>query len=288
MKAFRPWLLLLLALASGTAAAMIALQYLRPRAIDQLRPASGPSQVVVANHPLAVGTVVGKNDIRMVDWPSQALPEGYLTAGDKAIGHGVIAPIQTNEPLLASKLADLDAGGGLPVAIPMGMRAVSVRVDEIVGVAGFVLPGTRVDVMVTLSGGGGSGNRSVSTRVILQNVLVLAAGQSVERGTDEKPRTVAVITLLTTPSDAETLALAANQGRIQMALRPALDTAEVVTTGATVAALLAPRTAPRPSRRRPVRLVPTPTPESRATVVEGFMGGQRTLTRFGTGGSTPE
>ncbi len=286
MKGFRPWLLLLLALASGTAAAFIALQYLRPRALDQLHTTADPGRVVVATHPLPVGTVVGKNDVRMVEWPSQAIPEGYLTASDQAVGHGVIAPVQTNEPLLASKLAGQGAGGGLPVAIPVGMRAVSVRVDEIVGVAGFVLPGTRVDVMVTLSGGGGE--RNVSTRVILQNMVVLAAGQSVERGTDEKPKTVTVITLLATPADAEMLALASNEGRIQMALRPALDTVQVATSGATLAALLGARPTPRPSGPRRVRMVPTPTPEARATVVEGFMGGQRTITRFGAGRPTPE
>ena len=171
------------------------------------------------------------------------------------------------------------------MALPQGMRAVSVRVDEIVGVAGFVLPGTRVDVMVTLTGT--RPDDGVSTRVILQNMLVLAAGQSVERDADEKPRTVTVITLLTTPTDAEMLALASNQGRIQMALRPALDTVQVATAGATMATLLGARPAPVRSPRR-AQAAPAPTPESRATVVEGFMGGQRTLTRFGPGRPSPE
>ena len=285
MKSFRPWLLLLLALVSGTAAAMIALQYLRPRSLEQLSATSAPSRVVVATRSLPVGTILSKSDVRQVEWPSQAVPEGYITMIDQAVGHGVMAPIQTNEPLLTSKLAGSGAGGGLPVAMPLGMRAVSVRVDEIVGVAGFVLPGTRVDVMVTLTGA--RSDQNISTRVILQNMLVLAAGQSVERDAEEKPRAVTVITLLTTPSEAETLALASNQGRIQMALRPALDTVQVATSGASMANLLGARPAP-PSSPRRARVAPTPTPESRATVVEGFMGGQRTLTRFGPGRTSPE
>ena len=114
MNSIRPWLLLLLALASATAAAMIALRYLRPRSLEQLSATSAPSRVVVATRSLPVGTILGKADIRQVEWPSQALPEGYITAVDQAVGHGVMAPIQTNEPLLASKLAGSGAGGASP------------------------------------------------------------------------------------------------------------------------------------------------------------------------------
>jgi pilus assembly protein CpaB len=214
-----------------------------------------------------------------MDWPSQAIPEGYLSTSEQVVGRGVITPIQANEPLLATKLAGAGAGGGLAISIPDGMRAVSVRVDEVVAVAGFVTPGTRVDVLVTLNRLGAG--REVTTRAVLQNVQVLAAGQSVERDRDGKPLTVTVITVLVAPAQAELLALASIEGRIQLALRPSLDTVQVVTAGASIQQLLgaAPPTRVAPDRR--VRFLPAPTPEARATVVEGIQGGQRVLTTFG-------
>src|SRR5439155_16731747 len=115
-----------------------------------------------------------------------------------------------------------DAGGGLPIIIRDGMRAMSVRVDEVIGVAGFVLPGTHVDVLLSLDKGD---NRSQSiTRTILQNVQILAAGQSVTRDKEGKPQTVSVVTLLVSPEDAELLVLATKEGRLQLALRNTLDT----------------------------------------------------------------
>jgi pilus assembly protein CpaB len=171
------------------------------------------------------------------------------------------------------KLADRDGGGGMPILIPQGMRAVSVRVDEVVQVAGFVTAKTRVDVLVTLDGGDGG---SAVTRLILQNVPVLAAGQTVERDREGTPVTVSVITLLVSPEDAERLTLAATQGRIQLALRSMMDMGEVTTNGARLSGLVqAPRQAAAPTRT--VRVEAS---QGDATIVETFRGGVRTLTRF--------
>ncbi len=142
---------------------------------------------------------------------------------------------RTNEPILDAKLADAAEGGGLPPLIPPGMRALSVRVDEVVGVAGFVTPQTRVDVILTITPSGSSDARS---KVILQNIRALAAGQEIRRDEDGKPMTVTVVTVLVTPEQAEKLVLASTQGRIQMALRNMLDLDEVDTPGERVSGLL--------------------------------------------------
>jgi len=126
-----------------------------------------------------------------------------------------------NEPVTESKLAPTEAGAGLTTAIPEGMRAVAIRVNDVIGIAGFVLPGTRVDVIVT--GSPDERGRNDTAKVILESIEVLAAGQSIEQGTDGEPQTVQVITLLVTPEGAEKLALASVDGRLQLALRHPLD-----------------------------------------------------------------
>ncbi len=156
------------------------------------------------------------------------------------------------------------------------MRAISVAVDAVVGVAGYVLPSTRVDVLLTL-GGTGPG-RETTTKVIMQNVRTLTAGQSLQQDKDGHPMEVSVVTLLVTPEQAETLALAANQGRIQLALRNTLDTVKVQTTGARVGTLLGGPSG-RPAIRRAAPAA-AETTEPSATTVEVYRGGQRTLERF--------
>ena len=189
-------------------------------------------------------------------------------------------PLHPNEPLLESKLAPKDGGGGLPVAISEGMRALSVRVDEVISVAGFVVPGTRVDVLLTMAGAERA--KEAVTKVILQNVQALAAGQSVEKDKDGRPQPVGVLTVLVTPEQAESLALASNQGKIQLALRNTLDTLHIKTDGARASSLLALRPAsgrPAPRPNRGPRAV-TPTPRAAETVIEGYNGGVRTLLKF--------
>ena len=240
--------------------------------------ASEPSRanVVLSNRYLPVGSVVTERDVKVVSWPGDAVPIGYIRSVKDAVGRGVITPVAENEPLLATKMSTKDAGGGLPIIIRDGMRAVSVRVDEVIGVAGFVLPGTRVDVMLTLDK---SPERPQAiTKTLLQNVQTLAAGQSVTRDKEGKPQTVTVITLLVSPDDAELLALASKEGRLQLALRNTLDTLAVTTSGAR-ADKLSPSTGAGSNRPQRTRSA-TPAPRANPTVVEGYRGGERTLTTF--------
>ncbi|MGH7514244.1 MAG: Flp pilus assembly protein CpaB [Gemmatimonadales bacterium] len=278
MRKLRPWLMLMLALGSGGLAAYLALRYLREQATPLL--ASGPrkTSIVLAARSLPIGAVITDQDVKVVGWPGEAVPSGYIGSLKDAIGRGVITPVSENEPLLASKVSTFDQGGGLPIIIKDGMRAMSVRVDEVIGVAGFVLPGTHVDVLLSLDKGD---NRPQSiTRTILQNVQVLAAGQQVQRDKEGKPQTVTVITLLVTLDDAELLVLAGKEGRIQLALRNGLDTLAVATSGAK-ADQLAPGAAPARAPRNPSpNRVAAPAPRVNNTVIEGYRGGERTLTTF--------
>jgi pilus assembly protein CpaB len=180
-----------------------------------------PSKIVVASHKLVLGQRISETDVKLVDWPASVDLEGSYSEMAGVIGRGVIVPMLPNEPVLDSKIAPAEAGAGLTTAIPEGMRAVAVKVNDVIGVAGFVLPGTRVDVVLT--GSPTESSRSDTSKVILENVQVLAAGQNIEQEIDGEPQQVQVITLLVTPQDAQKLALASADGRIQLALRNPLD-----------------------------------------------------------------
>lgn len=270
----RKWMALVLALVSGGAAGYLALNYLhQPMAPLAARPA-GSAQIAVASRNLPIGSVLSSADVKLVEWPAGDVPPGFAASAAEVVGRGLLMPVSTNEPLLASKLAHKDAGGGLPIVIPEGMRAVSVKVDEVIGVAGFVLPGTRVDVLVTMNPT--SEHDEATTRVILQNVITLAAGQTIQRDQEGKPQTVTVITLLVAPDDAEKLTLASTEGRIHLALRNTLDMAQVETDGIRVKSLVNSASEPKPAaprvRRAPVRR------EGQSIVT--YNGTERTVTNF--------
>jgi len=223
------------------------------------------TQAVVATHPLAVGTLVTKDDLKLTAWPAASPVPGSFTEIDKVVNRGVIVPVSENEPLTESKLAPIGSGAGLTPTITEGMRAISVKVNEVVGVAGFVIPGTRVDVLATVRRPDG-GSQS---RTVLSNVQVLTAGTRYdqERATKEgKPIPTSVVTLLLTPDDAEKMTLAAEEGRIMLALRNPLDTAPTKTEGARLSALLG-EASPVPVKkmvegRTIVKAVPAPQPSA--------------------------
>ena len=215
--------------------------------------------VAVSSKALPVGTMVRESDVKLVPWPASSPVSGGYSKVEEVVNRGLIAPVVENEPLTSTKLAALEAGAGLPPTIATGMRAISVKVNEVIGVAGFVVPGTRVDVVVTI----GRQDDSVS-RVIVGNAQVLAAGTKFDQdqAKDGKPVPSTVVTLLVTPSDAERIALASTEGSIMLALRNPLDGAPTDTKGTRLASLMgAPEPAPvvKVSRGVP-RAVPPPAP----------------------------
>src|SRR5271156_2760147 len=177
--------------------------------------------VIVAADDIQVGSRVEEHDVRIARFPASGLPPGAYTKRSQVMGRGVIIPISRGEFVLPSKLAPENAGAGLPALIPPGMRAVSVRVNEVVSVAGFVGPGTRVDVLLT---GTPNGTSESQTTTVLQNVAVIASGQRLERNAAGEAQATPVITLLASPEDAERLTLASSEGKIQLVLRNPLDT----------------------------------------------------------------
>jgi len=202
--------------------------------------------VVVAAADLSLGAELKKEDLAVVNFPQGTAPEGTFKQIQDVVGRGVIVSLVKNEPLLPGKLASKEAGAGLPPIIPEGMRAVSVRVNEVVGVAGYVLPGTRVDVVCTASPT--SKTEDATSKVVLSNVQVLTAGTRVEQDQEKgKPMQVTVVTLLVYPDQAERLALASTEGKIQLALRNPLDQGAPETPGIKPAILLGAVKAPAPS-----------------------------------------
>jgi pilus assembly protein CpaB len=192
-------------------------------------------QVVVAAEKLPLGSRISEDKLRTISWPKAATLEGSFKTPQEIVGRGVVVPIFPNEPVLEAKLAPKEAGAGLTTVIPQGMRAVAVKVNDVIGVAGFVVPGTHVDVI--LSGSADEKSGADTSKVILENVQVLAAGQNIEQTADGKPQNVQVITLLVTPEDSEKLALASIDGRIHLSLRNPLDV-EPVKPGAISKAVL--------------------------------------------------
>jgi pilus assembly protein CpaB len=184
--------------------------------------------IVVAASPLQLGTRVDASNLRLIPWPAGQPVAGMFTRIEDCANRALITPVAANELILDSKLAPKESGAGLPAVIPEGMRAMSVAVNDVVGVAGFVTPGTMVDVLVTGKlAGVNHGDEDTITRTILENVRVLAAGQKIEQDREGKPQTVPVITLLVSPEDAARLAMASTQGKIQLALRNTIDTKRV-------------------------------------------------------------
>jgi len=219
------------------------------------------ASAVVAARSLPVGSMIAKRDVKTVPWPADNPPAGGFTSEDGVVGRGLVGAIVENEPVTESKLAPRESGAGLPPTIPPGMRAISVKVDEVIGVAGFVVPGTRVDVLVSIS----EGQNSVA-RAIVGNVQVLTAGTRYDQdqAKDGKPIPSTVVTLAVTPEDAERVALAASMGRIMLTLRNPLDTQPIETAGAQMNNLLrSPVATPageKPVKTRAVKAAPPPPP----------------------------
>jgi pilus assembly protein CpaB len=244
------------------------------------------STVIVAAHNLQVGALINDADLTQINWPGPT-PEFTIKTRQEVVGRGVIANIYQNEPVLEKRLAPKGAGAGLASTIPIGMRAVALRVNEVIGLAGFVLPGMRVDVLISGTAPSIDQSHGSLCKTVLQSIEVLSAGQRIEKNADGKPEAAQVVNLLVTPSQAEVLSLASENTRVQLVLRNPLDTKEQNTQGVSLAGLFgqevkaasksgawgsrpAPRVQPAP---------PLPRPPDRFTV-EVFSGTKRSEQSF--------
>lgn len=242
------------------------------------------THVVAAATDIKLGSVLRDSDLTTIEIGG-TLPKGAILKKEDAIGRGVISNLYLGEPVLESRLAAPGSGGGLAATIPQGMRAAAVKVNEVVGVAGFVTPGMRVDVLIEGNAPGGSASVGQGTLVktLLQNIEVLSAGTDIQRDAEGKPQQVQVVNLLVNPEQAELLSLASNETHIQLVLRNPLDTKVDQTPGSAMAQLFG---NPSPPPKVPVAGHPTvkAAPVApRVYMVEVFNGSKKSEAKFASG-----
>jgi len=237
------------------------------------------THVIAVAQDVKLGAVLRDADLTTLEITG-TLPKGAILKKENAIGRGVISNLYLGEPVLESRLAAPGSGGGLAATIPQGMRATAVRVNEVVGVAGFVTPGMRVDVLITGNPPGGATSQGSLVRTLLQNIEVLSAGTDIQRDAEGKPLQVQVVNLLVTPAQAEILSLASNETKIQLVLRNPLDTNLDKPPGTATAQLFSDAILPKAAV--PVRKA-APKPASSVYLVEVFNGSKKSETKFPAG-----
>lgn len=236
------------------------------------------TRVVAAASDIPLGAVLKKDNLTTVDFVG-SVPKGAIINPAQAIGRGVLINMYAGEPIFENRLAPQGSGGGLAATIPSGMRACAVKVDEVVGVAGFATPGMRVDVLIT--GNLSQGNSGTKVHTLLQNIQVLSAGTDIQRDAEGKPQQVQVVNLLVTPQQAELLSLAGNQAHIQLSLRNPLDTKMATPTGATVPELFGEVPAPHVIKVQGKKVVVRP---AGYYTVEVINGSKKTQSKFSSSG----
>jgi pilus assembly protein CpaB len=253
----KPGNILLLAILIGALSAALAYRYFRQLRAD-LEAARGTAnrpvvEVVVATQPIGIGSRIEENQLKIVSWPIEAQPDGAFRDVKLVAGSVAVASIERNEPILQTQVVG-QAAGLLPLMINEGMRGMSVKVDDVTGVSGFITPNSHVDVVIAGTPEGAQEQRS---KVVLQNIRVLAIGKFIEQR-DNKPVEVPTVTLLVSPEDAERLTLAATFQPVRLALRNYRDEEVVRTAGMLSRGLFdgdghpsAPGKAPAPRRAAP-------------------------------------
>jgi pilus assembly protein CpaB len=232
MKNRRAFAMMGLAIVLGLAAVVLASRWL-------LRQTPGGTRIVVAAADVNLGQRLAPDMGRLADWPSASLPQGALRDPGQLNGRVLKTSVQRGEPLTEAKLAPAGTLGGLSALITEGRRAITVRVNDVVGVAGFALPGNFVDILVnTQADGEGQGKDNAISKIVLERILVLAVAQEVSRD-ETRPRVVNAVTLEVTPEQAERLDLARSVGQLSLVLRNQIDPRSAATTGATRHVLLA-------------------------------------------------
>ena len=293
----RVMVILLVAFATAVGASVLVYRLVLNKVASSYA-AAPTTQVVVATHDLGVGTVLKKGDVSLSSWIG-TVPKGVATREEDVLDRGVVSNLFEGEPILEARLAKLGAGGGLAATIPPGMRACAVRVDQVVGVAGFVVAGMRVDVLIMGNPPNGKSTDGPNVKTVLQNVEVLAAGQNIQKNADGKPVEVQVVSLLVTPEQAEVLSLASNESKIQLVLRNPLDTESGKASGTTLASLFSgvkskpdatagaePRRAPvaarppEPPKQALANQAPAAQPQPQAYLIEVINGPRKEQARF--------
>jgi len=237
--------------------------------------------VVAANADIKLGTTLAAGNLTSIQIAGD-LPTGAILKPEDAIGRGVISDLYKGEPILDSRLAPKGGGTGLAGAIPVGMRACAVKVDEVVGVSGFVTPGMRVDVLISGNPPGAQNNQEgTQSRTLLQNIRVLSAGTDIQKDQEGKAKQVQVVNVLVTPEQAESLTLAQNQGvKIQLVLRNPLDTTTDPVPGTGMGLIFADKTAAKP--KSVVVAKSSKKPASEAFSIEVINGSSRSKQEFGS------
>ena len=241
MKRYRPLVFFGIAMVLGLITSILVFAWLqneKDRLMAAPLPLTKKVPVLVANADLTWGTQLTPEMVQLQEYSSESLPEGYFGKQDEIKDRVLLADVKRNELVLESKLAPIGTSGGVAAVTDIHKRAMSVKVDDVIGVAGFIKPTDRVDVMVTIEPEAGKQGNSVA-KMILENVKVLAAGTQMERkGKDQEATQVQVITVEVDVEEAEKLALASTQGRLRLALRNPLNSEKVLTKGAKVGSLL--------------------------------------------------
>ena len=251
------------------------------------------SQVAVAKVPIPLGTKIIAEQVTLVQFPKESTPDGAFQTAEKLLGRVAVVNIAAREPITESRLAPEGTAGGLSAVIPEGYRAMTVKVDDVVGISGFIMPGTLVDVVVTIDPAERSGMQDPISKIILQSIKVLANGQNIDKPEDQREaNSVKAVTLLVTPEQAEKLAMAASEGKLQLVMRNQIDQGDEQTPGVNKRGLLTgehatpapepgslkseqPKTNPTPVRRvrvqaeaKPAAAVP-PAPRTQVEMIEG-------------------
>lgn len=259
---------LFVAMLAGFAAVVLGTRWLQSKATGD------GNRIAVAAVELQLGGRITPEAVRLVEWPSGSVPKGAFNELAKLDGRVAITGIQPGEPILESRLAPDGTKGGLSAVVPEGKRAITVRVNDVVGVAGFALPGNYVDIMVNTEAAGADRNSEdkMISKIVLERILVLAVAQEANRD-ETKPKVVNAVTLEVTPEQAERLDLARSVGNLSLVLRNQIDSNPTDTAGITKAMLLrtsvqAPPAAaqPKPATPRRVAAKPAPAPAPSARV----------------------
>ncbi|MBN2104599.1 Flp pilus assembly protein CpaB [bacterium] len=248
-------------------------QYMENQKVTSEEKDEGYKNVILANVHLPIGTKIEESNVRRIAWPAKLLPKDHYSEISQVVGRVMKAEAFPGDVIIESKLAPIGSEGGFSSIIPPGMRALTVEVNTYVGVGGFILPNTRVDVLVTVASY--SDKDEASTRIILENIKVLAVDQTFQRKGDD-PVTVQTVTLLVTPDQAEKLVLASTEGKLQLTLRNDSDNAQMTTSGVQLKELVAKKTTIN-------RRITKPSASRNKKVVEVIHSGEREEITFEDG-----